>query len=243
MSTRPHRGVGLAAVLALFGFLVATGLVQERMRQAGSPQRVAELARLVEARRATIDRLGSRVERLSAELGRLREDAGEGSRAVRGVVDRVEALRGRAGVETLRGPGIVVQLADSPQHPRTREEVTDFRIQDADLRVVVNALWRAGAEAIAVNGRRLASTTAIRKAGTVILVNYRAVSSPYRVAAIGEPRALRERLLASEIAERFEVWRDVYGLGFEVREEAVVEVGGLPGLPELTYAEPAGSAG
>ncbi len=107
-----------------------------------------------------------------------------------------------------------------------------------DLQLVVNALWRAGAEAIAVNGRRVIGTTAIRKAGSAILVNYRAVSSPYRIVALGDPEALNRRLTESEIAERFDVWTDVYELGFTVERVDVLVAPALQGLQDLRWAAP-----
>lgn len=240
MSRRPTSEVGLAAVLALFGFLVATGFVQERLREA--PERVEELRRLVEQRQEAIAELSGEVDRLSVRVARVRSRAAEESSRVRDAVARVEALQAAAGLEGLTGPGVVIELTDSPRHPRTREEVISFRIQDVDLQLVVNALWRVGAEAVAVNGRRVVATTAIRKAGTTILVNYRAVASPYRVVAIGDADVLRSRLDGSEIVERFGVWSDVYGLGFSVETRDRVRIPGLEAPPEVRHARPAGDA-
>ena len=233
--------VGLAVVLALSGFLMTAASIQERRREEASPQRRAELQALVEQRRAAIDELSHEVDRLTGEL----EDAqaSAAGAALQDLRGRVADLRRAAGLEPVRGPGIAVRLSDSPREPRTREELTDLHIQDVDLQLVVNVLWRAGAEAVAVNDRRLVSTTAIRKAGSSILVNYRAVSSPYRVVAIGDPDRLREVLDASEIARRFDVWREVYGLGFEVQGADDLLVPALPGLEGIGFAQPAKEAG
>ena len=48
--------------------------------------------------------------------------------------------------------------------PRT-DETDDGRVTDRDLQTVVNEVWAAGAEAVAVNGQRLTSLSAIRSAG------------------------------------------------------------------------------
>lgn len=234
----PRFHVGLAVVLALSGFLITAGFLQERRREATSPQRRAELQRLVAERRSAIDRLSAEVDQLTGELQEVQRAAGGSETAELG--ERLATLRRRAGLEPLRGPGMEVRLSDSPREPRTRDEVTDLRIQDVDLRLVANVLWRAGAEAMAVNGRRLASTTAIRKAGSTILVNYRAVSSPYRVVALGDPERLRETLARSEIAKRFDVWREVYGLGFEMESDPELLVPALPGVEGIRFARPAG---
>jgi uncharacterized protein YlxW (UPF0749 family) len=238
--TRRPSGIGLSIVLAIFGFLVVTGLIQERLLEEAAPERRQELVRLVEQRQGTIRQLSMEVQRLSDRVGVLQERSAEESGQVREIVRRMETLRGAAGLEALAGPGVVVELTDSPKAPRTREELISFQIQDVDLQLVVNSLWAAGAEAVAVNGRRLVTTTAIRKAGNTILVNYRAVASPYRVAAIGDPQELRSRLEASEIGERFEVWRDVYGLGFSITDEEGLSVPALDGGLDLRHARPAG---
>jgi len=229
--------VGLGVMLLLFGFLITVAALEERVRESGAPARQAELRRLIEERRATIDDLSREVSRVAASLEEVRQEAGEGARTEM-LLRRVEELRQRAGLAPVQGPGVVVELRDSDREPRTRDEVTDLRIQDVDVQLAVNALWRAGAEAVAVNGRRLVSTTAIRRAGTAILINYRAVSSPYRVAAIGDPAALEQALLSSQLADRFDVWDEVYGLGFTVERAETLRAPALPGQRDLRHADP-----
>jgi uncharacterized protein YlxW (UPF0749 family) len=91
---------------------------------------------------------------------------------------------------------------------------------------------------VAVNGRRVVATTAIREAGDRVLVNFDPVSSPYRVAAIGDPEALRGGLGGSDIARQFEVWTEVYGLGFSVQAEDRIGVPALQVARDLEWATP-----
>lgn len=233
------EGLVLPAVLLILGFLLTSALVEERVQEERLPREAADLVELVRRRQATIRELGVDVGRLSDELGRAQEAGARGSVQVRRTLGQVQRLRVAAGLEAVRGPGVLVELADSSETPRTRGEVTDFRIQDVDIQLVVNALWAAGAEGVAVNGRRVVSTTAIREAGDAILVNFHAVSSPYRVAAIGQPTELRRRMLSSEIAGQFGVWTQVYGLGFAVRPAEAVTVPALSASADLVWAGPA----
>lgn len=230
--------IGLWIVLGLFGFLVSVGFIQERLREETSPLRRAELQRLVEQRRATIRDLSSEVSVLSDRVDEVRARAGKGSAEVERTVETLEELARVVGLQAVEGPGVVVELSDSTRRATTRDELTDFRIQDVDLQLVANTLWRGGAEAVSVNGRRLTSTSAIRKAGTAILVNYRAVSSPYRIMAIGDPDALLDVLERSDIAERFAVWKEIYGLGFSLRSEESLEAPALSGLQDFRHAVP-----
>jgi uncharacterized protein YlxW (UPF0749 family) len=236
------RGPGfvLPAILLLLGFVVSVTFVQERIREEQLPTRARELEALIRERQETIQGLAAEVTELSRRLADAR--AVQARRSARGaqVIDQLERLRAPAGLAAVHGPGVVVELRDNPSAPATREEATDLRIQDVDLQLVVNSLWASGADAVAVNGRRIVSTTAIRTAGEAILVNFRAVSSPYRVVAAGDPEQLRRGVAGSDIARHFEVWRQVYGLGFSLRSADAVTVPGLEVVGDLTWATPSG---
>lgn len=238
MNAARPRHVGLALALFVFGFLVSAAFVQERIREREQPLRERELEELIAGRREAIDALAHDVGALSRRVDRVRKRAGRRSTLVRDLAVQAERLAGIAGLERIRGPGIVVELSDSEDVPRTRAEQTDLRIQDTDLQLVVNALWRAGTEAMAVNGNRLISTSAIRAAGSAVLVNYRGVASPYRIVALGDPVVLEQRLEGSLIARQFGVWKDVYGLGFSIDPATRVVVPPLAGFSELRWARP-----
>lgn len=235
------RGTGLVvpAILLALGFLITATLVQERAQEQQLPAQAADLVDLVRRRQAAISDLSAQVRDLSQELARAQEAGARESDLVGDVVARVERLRVSAGVQAVTGPGVVVELADSATAPRTRGDVTDLSIQDVDLQLVVNALWTAGAEAVAVNGHRVVSTTAIRQAGEAILVNFHAVATPYRVSAIGDPETLGRRVRGSDIADQFEVWTQIYGLGFGVRSADAITVPSLPAAPAVDWARPA----
>ena len=61
-----------------------------------------------------------------------------------------------------------------------------------DLQIIVNGLWGAGAEAIAINGQRLSSTAAIRFAGQAIIVDFRPLARPYVITALGDPQGMQQ---------------------------------------------------
>ena len=74
--------------------------------------------------------------------------------------DELEEARIAAGLIPLTGTGIVLQLEDS-QEPVAPEgdSAADYLVGARDIRTVVEELWLAGAEAIAVNGERITPTT------------------------------------------------------------------------------------
>lgn len=235
-------GLVVPAILLLLGLLVTSALVEEQRREEKLPSRTAELLDLIRTRELGIAELSAEAGSLSARLGELQRAGAVESDRLREALEGLERLRLPASAGPARGPGVTVELTDSVSSPRTRGELTDLRIQDVDLRLVVNALWQSGAEAVAVNGHRIGGTTAIRAAGDRILVNFAPIASPYLVTAIGDPEELESGLSETEISGQFDVWTQVYGLGFAVRASSELAVPGLEGAERLEWALPAEEA-
>ena len=234
--TRGRRPrLALPSILLVLGILVTAAVVQRERLPEGSHG----LAALIDRRRAATRSLSGEVAELGERLASAQAARAEGSAELAGVLERVEQLRPPAGLGPIEGPGLVVELRDSDEAPRTRGDVLDLRIQDVDIQLVVNALWSAGSRAVAVNGRRVAAITAIREAGGRVQVNFRPLSSPYRIAAIGDPEQLRRGLDRSSIAEQLAVWTELYGLGFSVRAEDALRIPSLDAATGLSWARPA----
>lgn len=236
-----QRGLGhlvVPAILLLLGFLVTSALVVERKREEQLPSRAAELLELIRTQEDGIEELSDEARSLSTRLRQMQRTGAVESERLREALTGLDPLGLTASVAPARGPGVVVELADSDAPARTRGELTDLRIQDVDLRLVVNALWQAGAEAVAINGSRVGGTTAIRAAGDRILVNFAPVTSPYRISAIGSPEGLESGLRDAEISRQFDVWTQIYGLGFGVKTAQELTVPGLEAADRLDWARP-----
>jgi uncharacterized protein YlxW (UPF0749 family) len=228
------------AVLGLSGFLLLTAVSSARTTKRVEAPRKAELVHLIEQRQSDVDRLDERVRRL-----RDRVTAAERVAARRSQLDSDQAralslLAAQAGTTALKGPGVEVRLSDSDRSPPSPDAAGAYRIHDNDLQLVVNALFGAGAEAVAVNGNRVVVTTPIRAAGDTIVVNFRPLNPPYRVVAIG---ADREAFGRSEIAGRFRRWTRLFGLGFSTRSTDDASVPAYTGRVQITSANPATEVG
>ena len=220
------------------GFLLATGLSAGREVAEAQDARKDELIALI----------GERIERteeLSAQLDELRGRVAETEEVVFAGVEElrgdVAALELSAGLTDLTGPGVVLVLDDAsdpcPQRP------ADCRIQDVDLQLAINTLFAAEAEAVAVNGQRVLSTTAVRSAGQTVLVNRQVLTAPYELVALGDRDALEEAVATSPLAADFAVWRDEYGLRFDLESTPVAEVPAFRGSVPVDLAEPVAPAG
>ena len=234
----PDRSlVTLSAVLGVLGFLVVTAvLTGQAERQAAAPRK-AELVSLIGDRQALVDDLDAAVLALRRDVAEAQTVANREDTLDQAAASAAAALGEQAGTVPLEGPGLVVSLSPSDREPPSPEEAGAYEIHDSDLQLVVNELWAAGAEAVAVNDSRLVATTPIRAAGGTIVVNFRPLSPPFRVSAIG---ADRRRFEASDIARRFERWTELFGLGFTVTERAVVSVPAYTGRVSISAATPAG---
>ena len=104
----------------------------------------------------------------------------------------------------------------------------------------MNALWAGGAEAMAVQGHRVVSTTGVRCVGNVLHIQGRIYSPPFRVEAIGDPEQLRTSLIASEGVQIYLQYVDAVGLGWSV-EETGLELPAYSGSLSLRHAEPGGN--
>jgi uncharacterized protein YlxW (UPF0749 family) len=245
--TRALLGVGLL----LIGFLLAVAY-RDTARQGPDSGRTRQaLVRDVERGTATSDALQRQAESLGSRLVRERDAALTVSETGDQMSKQVRELERAAALTPVHGPGISVLAGDAAPtqqiDPATGQPLTvppddSGRLRDRDLQSVVNALWAAGAEAIAINGERLAPTTTIRAAGEAILVDLRPVTSPYTVDAIGNPDTLLPRFADSVAARRYQSQSSVFGIRFEVHRAADLSLRPAAGT-DPRYATPVMPAG
>jgi uncharacterized protein YlxW (UPF0749 family) len=230
------------AVLVVIGVLLATAY---REAVTGAPERGlahAGLVREVKQAQARTDDLQRRADDLRQQVSQARTSALAGSGAE---LDRLRQQEAATGFGVVTGDGVVVSLSDAPApvDPTTgrRTNADVNRVLDIDLQNVVNALWAGGAEAVAVNGQRLTATSAIRTAGSAVLVDFRPVTSPYEVVAIGPPD-LRRTFDATVTAATMRGLVDHFGLGFATRSASGLRLPAAADVP-LRYAQPTPSKG
>lgn len=235
---RRRGAFGLRVVtLVAVGFLLA---IAYRESMAAAPDRDSAHAGLVDEVKAAQARTDGMQQQ--SDLLR-REVTTQQQAALGGSADQLRQVREQeaaAGLAPVSGPGAVVRLVDAPApiDPTTGKPSTTEvnRILDVDVQSVVNGLWSSGAEAIAVNGQRLTSTSTIRTAGNAILVDFRPVTSPYEVSAIGAAD-LDKVFGRTGASATMRDLADRYGLTFVTRSEGNLHLPAAPN-PALRYAKP-----
>jgi uncharacterized protein YlxW (UPF0749 family) len=225
-----------AVAFGLLGLLLAVAYQRAMAAEPGTSRARADLLADVRTRQQQTATLQQRADGLRDEVTRLRDRALADS----GDAGRLRDLAAGAGLGKVTGEGVVVTVADAPPQvdPITGKQAADNPglVLDRDLQDIANALWHAGAEAVAVNGQRLTSTSTIRAAGGAILVDFRPVTSPYEVSAVG-PGTLAEQFDRSATARRFRGFVEAYRMRFAVRGRDSLTLPAAP-EPRLRFAHP-----
>lgn len=210
------------AVVALFGVLATVAALQ-----ASRDADVAELGRAalieqIQGRRAELESVQGRVSTLSeanrAAVAR-NEALADQQQELEAVLRRLEV---RTGFAAVRGEGVRMTIDSAPGANPTQA------VRDEDLATLVDGLWQAGAEAIAINGQRLNVLGGIRNTGRAVHVNGRPLTPPYVVEAIGDTATLQADLL--QTSQGTEWFTLVNGLGFEYVAQNVDDLR-LPAAP------------
>ncbi len=235
----PPKRDRLWSVVALLvvGALLAVAYRQVVAHEPVRAQTRAQLVEQIHDREAVAERLERRAAELRDEVTRLRDEQ-LASEEVR----RLRELEAVTGLAPVRGPGVVVRVADGSQvDPVTGQLVPEARVLDYDLQQITNALWAAGAEAVAINGRRLTATSTIRGVSGAILVNRVPVTGPYEVVAVG-PEEMQRRFESAGVATTLRALSERYGISYEVRAARDLTLpAGVP--PEFLNAGRAGTSG
>jgi uncharacterized protein YlxW (UPF0749 family) len=226
--------VTVAIAAALLGFLAV--LAARQPPRASRELRRLELVDLIRDQDDRVRRLRTEVRSLEAQLA-----AGSGSEDLGRLRRQVEALAVRAGGGGVQGPGVVITIDDSSANRSPTGDPNDLIVHERDLQTVVNALWGAGAEVVAVNGERLTAISAIRCAGNTLLLHGALHSPPYRVAAIGDPDALSAAVAEQPGMVRLVQAARDFGLGFDV-ERTSVRIGSPTPAATVEWASPVETA-
>lgn len=189
-----HRWqLALTAVAIVVGFIFAVQSRTEQSIETGlqvSSGRLGEVAYRYRAEDARQAAMRAEIADLRRAIAEEEQRAAADRRVAATLTNELTSLRAAAGLTAVRGPGVTIVITDSRRPLRPGEDPNLVLIHYSDVRAVVNMLWAAGAEAVAVNDERIISTTGLSCVGTTILCNTRRMAPPYRIVAIGDPAAL-----------------------------------------------------
>ncbi len=184
----------ITVTLAAMGFVVVAHLRASRAlsQQPEIPTRnVYALATLLREEQTARRGLEAQVTELRRRLQTYERAASEGRSLAEAMGRELETLRVALGLKAMRGPGVVVRLEDPREQPKGGPPVV---VTYQDLVAVINELWAAGAEAVAVNGQRITATTGISQVGGTVVANLQRLTGPFVIVALGDPDTLEGAL-------------------------------------------------
>jgi uncharacterized protein YlxW (UPF0749 family) len=170
----------VALSVGVVGFLVAAQLGSSRRgTESLAAESESDLTRIFSSLNEESAALRDEISQLRLELAALQSSAERDQLARDAAQRQLSDLQILAGVVPVRGPGVAVRITDP-----------DRKFEFEQLLDLVQELRDAGAEAIAVNGRRIGGTTAFSTRDGNVTVDGFQISGPYEVFAIGDPATL-----------------------------------------------------
>ena len=166
--------VGRAAAGATHG--VSGG---SEIRRSDAPR----LVDLVREAQQSVDRLTAQRDALVTTVDTHHGGSPGADAALAAITNAADPLAVDAGLDPMRGPGLVVTLNDAQRDAEGRfprdASPDDLVVHQQDIQAVLNALWSAGAEGIQMQDQRIIGTSAPRCVGNTLLLNGRTYSPPY----------------------------------------------------------------
>jgi uncharacterized protein YlxW (UPF0749 family) len=241
---RPSLWAVLVPVVALVaGLLFATSsrtALGTDLRAGASSQ----LSGLIEQRDAAVARQQEELTRLQQQVEALTDQVASRDTAVAGATAQAQQGGTSAGLTGISGPGLTVTLDDAPPQAGgglpSGATADDLVIHQSDVQGVVNALWAAGADGVAIMGQRLIATSAVICVGNTLLLQGRTYSPPFVVTAVGNSALMRQQLAASYEVQLLKQAVDDYGLTYQVADQRQVDLPPHDGTPEMQYARTTG---
>lgn len=224
------RSWAVGVAFFTFALLVATASMQRYQQADEIAKSRKQLITQVKSAKSSLDTNLDTIQALSQENEALQSALLADDSDAQELLRATENLKAAAGYAAVRGPGVKVVIDNAPHATEDGEKVLD-----RDLQRTANGLFEAGAEAISINGQRLASLTSIRTAGHTIGVNYRPLQRPYVFSAIGDPRKLSVRFSQTEGGLYMQAVKKRYGLRFDLSAADDLAMPAAP-MPKLLFA-------
>jgi len=243
------RSPTLIIAAVLIGALLAASALALRAPTTAASKIKQDLVGRIEDQRAHADVQTRRIAALRNEINTA-QAAALSQQSQTGLSADLSKLELAAGTVPVTGPGLVLTVDDAPPpaepvapdaNPRTVTAPDQGKVIARDLQIIVNGLWDAGAEAISINGHRLTSRAAIRSAGAAILVDYRPLTRPYVITAIGDPGSLGVEFADNSGGSYLQSLTNNYQIRGKIQNRTSVVVPGEPTL-SLQRAQPVESA-
>lgn len=243
----PATGVRSPLILVaaiLIGALLGASALALRAPTTATSQIKQDLVTRINERRTDADAQTALISTLQNQINAA-QAAALSEQSQSALTTEISTLELAAGTVPVTGPGLVLTVDDAPTapqpivptNPANATGISQGTVLASDLQIIVNGLWEAGAEAISINGHRLTTRAAIRSAGAAILVDYRPLTRPYMITAIGDPGSLAVQFADNSGGSYLQSLKSNYQIRGDIQNRTSVVIPGEPTL-SLQVASP-----
>jgi len=193
-TARAQRLIIISLIAVALGFLLVVQLrSQAAVARTLAAQDDTSVALLINDLNRANNELIQQGVALAQQEAQLRQALAAGGADAQAIQKELTALREVNGEVPVHGPGLQIQIQGA---------IMDFELQDA-----LNNMRNAGAEAMALNGYRIISSTPVQSRGNTLLIDGHAVSAPLSLLVVGDPEQLGPAadLSASSLQTRVQV--------------------------------------
>lgn len=227
------------ALIGVFCFIIGLLLVSQFGVTEGqsvyvSAKAVDEYKTTIESEKSEIENIRGMISDTGAQLAKY--EAAQTEDDFSGISDELESevqkYKMFSGYETVRGPGVKVTVDDGTRPLYEGEDINVVLVHDIDIIMIINDLKRCGAEAISVNGQRIADRTEISCSGYTVRINGQVFARPFVIRAIGDGKRMSAFLISSE---GYGTLLKNYGVQFGVELMDDIVIPGYTGTEKYKY--------
>ena len=217
--------VYLVITFVLLGILISTQIqTQNRLMSDLSMQSTSDLSIMLKNLTDKRWLLTEELEEAETNLMTYQNDYNSDTALISSVENELNRLQLISGASAAKGPGISITI--------------DGYLLASDLVVIINELWAAGAEAVAINDCRVTATSGISYVDTMdktyLTCDGSIIQEPVEIRAIGNSAILEKSLtMPGGIADSLSLYQ-VY-LNIELQDE--ITLSALPSQPQLRYGK------
>lgn len=214
---RIFKIISLTAVCLLLGVFIALQFRSVKINQVLAQYEKKNVNEIIDEllmEKNTNEQLKTRLQELQKEVDFYKTDENGDKKYVEDLEKEILNARIRAGLETVKGSGIVL----------TVEASGDKMIEDRHIEELINELKATDVQAICINDERIVALSEIRKAGDYIMVNGRQLVPPYTIKAIGDADRIERSLrLLGGVLEKYQY----YDFKVDLKKEENIVVPGV----------------
>lgn len=235
MFKKDYWWIGIGCIVLGIFIAFQMKFIQKSYLDGQTPsQKTAELVTELNKVKSDKESLMEELERLESQLDEIQVSASEESIIVKNLTEEINRYKEFSGMTKLEGAGVLITIDNPPSDVNLSLEKNityDYRL----ILDLLNELYSAGAEAIAINEQRLVNNSEFRTAGNQVNVNTVPIAPPFVIKAIGNSKTLDGAL-----NQRFGIVQNIREQGYyiEIKQVETLEVPAFNGSIKFNYAKP-----